>query len=68
MITWADVNHIEEPAKVPYLDGILQISHKELAVWKEHPNAIFRTVSRASVVSDGRVVYLISNWDLPTHE
>ena len=68
MITWADVDHIEEPANVPYLDGVLQITHKELAVWKEHPDAIFRTVSRAGVVSEGRSVYVISSWDLPTHE
>lgn len=63
MITWADVGNTETGGSFPFRDGRLVITHKEIAIWKAEPTAVFHVARHAPLSGD--VQYLPTKWHLP---
>lgn len=42
IVSWNDVNNLQEPGEYPFLDGTLVVSFVEIAVWQNHPSAYFQ--------------------------
>lgn len=55
-ISWRDVNETEEPGNFPFQGGYLSIKASEIAIWKEHPDAVFTVVPFQATVGPKRCV------------
>jgi hypothetical protein len=63
-LRWGDVDMTTTPGRVPYLDGELVIERKHIAVWSEHPEAIYQITLGGHF--HGRKLYTLGGWTLPT--
>lgn len=43
-IRWEDIGRVEKPGDYPFRGGILTVRLREIAIWKEHPDAIYNVV------------------------
>ena len=41
-VSWADLNSVPEAGSYPFRDGVVTVLELEIAIWRSHPNALFR--------------------------
>ncbi len=65
-LSWKDVDYLQTPGRVPWADGQVEIEPRHIAIWQQHPKAIF-TVVVGSVVRS-RKLYILCGWSDPADE
>ena len=40
-VGWLDLNHAQEAGQYPFRDGMITVLELEIAVWRQHPKAVF---------------------------
>jgi len=56
-IPWKDVSYVEVPGRYPFRDGSIEVTDREIVVWKKNPDAVFQLM-RKNPVRD-RVEYVL---------
>jgi len=60
-VTWQDVNETEQPGLYPIGEVWVQVQSKHIAVWRQHPSAVFTC---AAYRSSGRTRYALGSWSV----
>jgi hypothetical protein len=55
-VSWADLNHVQQPGDYPFRDGMITVTFAELAIWKKTPDAQFRLMRKHPIQSAFRYV------------
>jgi hypothetical protein len=55
-IRWRDIGYTEEPGDYSFRGIIVQVDARQIAIWKEHPGAIFTLRSTDPVAAPNRYV------------
>jgi hypothetical protein len=63
-VTWADVNHTETPGSFRLFNGVVEIKHQQITIWKSKPTARF-TVIPFKALADGVQRYFLGAYDVP---
>ena len=50
-VSWADVSHTEAPGSFRLFNGVVEINHQHIAIWKSEPTAL-STAIPAVAISD----------------
>lgn len=64
-LTWADVDFVETPGQIPFLDGVILITPAKIEIWKAKREAIFAVIPVTNV-SGGTKQYVVGSYELPT--
>ena len=40
-IGWSDLNNVQEAGQYPFRDGVITVLELEIAIWRNHPKALF---------------------------
>jgi hypothetical protein len=40
-IGWSDLNNVQEAGQYPFRDGVIIVLELEIAIWRNHPKALF---------------------------
>jgi hypothetical protein len=63
-ITWAQVGRVTEPGRYIFKFGWLTITAEDLAVWGQHPNAVFTLFRTASVPEEAGEEFRLGIFEL----
>jgi hypothetical protein len=61
-VAWADVNNIQEAGRYAFRDGYITVLEIELAVWRNHPSALFDLLRKHPI--QNQVEYVLGNPEL----
>lgn len=56
-VSWADVNHVDQPGEYPFRDGTITVNFAEVAAWKKQPGAQFRLMRKHPI--RGQIAYVL---------
>ena len=62
-IGWSDLNNVQEAGQYPFRDGVITVLELEIAIWREHPKALF-TLMRKNPIRQG-VEYVLGTSEFP---
>ncbi len=63
-VSWADVGQTEMPGSFQIFNGMLEVKHQHITIWKSEPTARF-TVIPFKALSDGVQRYVLGSYDVP---
>ncbi len=63
-ITWAQVGRVTEPGRYIFKFGWLTITAEDLAVWRQHPNAVFTLFKTAAVTEEAGEDFRLGTFEL----
>jgi hypothetical protein len=63
-VTWAQVGRVAEPGRYMFRFGWLTITAEDLAVWEQHPNAVFTLVRTAKVTDEAGEEFRLGIFEL----
>lgn len=61
-VTWVSLGRPEQPIQHPWSGGLLNVSQREINIWRDQPDAIFNVVERQS--SSGPTEYVLDGYEL----
>jgi hypothetical protein len=65
-ISWAELDNVQESGSYPFRDGVVTVLELEIAIWRSHPNALFRLMKKNPVRD--QVEYVLGNYELPADD
>jgi hypothetical protein len=65
-ISWADLDNVLEAGSYPFRDGVVTVLELEIAIWRSHPNALFRLMKKNPVRD--QVEYVLGKYELPADD
>ncbi len=54
------MGYLKTPGRMPWGDGEVEIEPRHIAIWEQHPNAVFTIV--LGTVLNSRRVYILGGW------
>ena len=63
-IGWSDLNNVQEGSQYPFRDGVITLLELEIAIWRNHPNALFALMRKNPVRQS--VEYVLGSPELPS--
>ncbi len=48
-VAWKDVNHVEAAGRYPFRDGTIDLTDREIVLWKNNPDAVFELMRKNPV-------------------
>jgi hypothetical protein len=68
-INWEQDGRPIEPGHYDFADGLIYITRREIAIWQQHPDAVFTVISEGELVDrPGLVNYSLGTYSLPGYE
>ena len=61
-ISWDDIGRPEKAGSFPFGDGLVNVRPREVAIWREHPDATF--LATRFQPKTGPVQYALSTYEL----
>jgi hypothetical protein len=62
-VSWSDVNHTQSPGSFQILNGVVEIEHRHITIWKSEPTARF-TLIPSQLINRGQQ-YILGTYDVP---
>jgi hypothetical protein len=62
-IGWSDLNNVQEAGQYPFRDGVIAVLELEIAIWREHPKALFKLM-RKNPIRQG-IEYVLGTSEFP---
>jgi hypothetical protein len=56
-VSWDDLNCVQEPGRLPFRDGTIDVSFAEIAIWKKKPDVQFQLMRKNPI--QGQVAYAL---------
>jgi hypothetical protein len=56
-VSWTDVGNTEEPGAFEVGDSMVEVSAREIEIWRQHPDAVFTTIRAVPI--GGQTVYAL---------
>jgi hypothetical protein len=56
-VGWFDLNNVQEAGQYPFRDGVITVLELEIAIWREHPKALF-ALMRKNPIRQGSSTFL----------
>ena len=63
-IGWSYLNNVQEAGQYPFRDGVITVLEPEIAIWREHPKALF-SLMRKNPIRQG-VEYVLGAPEFPS--
>ena len=63
-IGWSDLNYVQEAGQYPFRDGMITVLELEIAVWRQHPKAVFALMRKHPIHQN--VEYVLGIPDFPS--
>jgi hypothetical protein len=63
-IGWLDLNNVQEAGQYPFRDGMITVLELEIAIWREHPKAVFALMKKHPIHQN--VEYVLGNPEFPS--
>jgi hypothetical protein len=63
-IGWSDLNYVQEAGQYPFRDGVITVLEQEIAIWRNHPKALFALMRKNPVRQS--VEYVLGSPELPS--
>jgi hypothetical protein len=63
-IGWSDLNYVQEAGQHPFRDGVITVLELEIAIWRNHPKALFALMRKNPVRQS--VEYVLGSPELPS--
>ena len=63
-VGWLDLNYVQEAGQYPFRDGMITVLELEIAVWRQHPKAVFALMRKHPIHQN--VEYVLGIPDFPS--
>ena len=63
-IGWSDLNYVQEAGQYPFRDGVITVLELEIAIWRNHPKALFALMRKNPIRQ--RVEYVLGSPEVPS--
>jgi hypothetical protein len=63
-VGWLDLNHVQEAGQYTFRDGMITVLELEIAVWRQHPKAVFALLRKNPVRQS--VEYVLGTPEFPS--
>lgn len=61
-VRWSDIGKSETAGEYPFRQALLKVGERQIAIWQEHPDAVFTVVEPDRPIS-GRYFYVLGTWE-----
>jgi hypothetical protein len=63
-VGWLDLNYVQEAGQYPFRGGMITVLELEIAVWRQHPKAVFALMRKHPIHQN--VEYVLGIPDFPS--
>jgi hypothetical protein len=63
-IGWSDLNNVQEAGQYPFRDGVITVLELEIAIWRNHPMALFALMRKNPIRQS--VEYVLGSPEFPS--
>jgi len=63
-IGWSDLNYVQEAGQYPFRDGVIIVLELEIAIWRNHPKALFALMRKNPIRQS--VEYVLGSPEVPS--
>jgi len=63
-IGWSDLNNAQEAGQYPFRDGVIIVLELEIAIWRNHPKALFALMRKNPIRQS--VEYVLVSPEFPS--
>jgi hypothetical protein len=63
-IGWSDLNNAQEAGQYPFRDGVIIVLELEIAIWRNHPKALFPLMRKNPIRQS--VEYVLGSPEFPS--